>query len=617
MAILFPVASFLILSCLLSKFVFLSRREACLLSAVACSFWVWLATEFFSLFRVLNATAIMLAWLAFLAGILFLFFKQMQTSRKAAQSHVTLGGLHVTPVGVIIAAGIFIILLGTLLLALFSPPNTWDTLTYHMSRVVHWAQNGTLAPYPTHIPRQVFSNPGFEYFVLHSYLLAGGDAWANCVQWIAMLGSLMVVTLIAKQLSAGIPGQLLALAVAATIPMGIVEASSLQGDYMVAFFLCAALYALLRWRADSSWIWAMSLGVASGLAILTKGTGIFFILPVLIWLVGSVIFADPRRRWSQVLGALFLVAAINSGFILRTVLAFPGRDLSVATQEGRGVLNESFGPDIFLINVLRHAGLHAGTSSEHVNKAITAGIRFLPAKIGVNIDDPRATYASDHFEVNKPSRNEDLTSAGVHVLLLIVFFLLVGLSRSGTPELRSCAVCLLAMAALFCLAVKWQPWLTRLQLPFFVVASPGVGVLWGRVRFSLWPIVMVSILFLMGIPYVINAYPRHLLGKKSIFKQTREEQYFTMSQDRYENYLRVVDRLAASGCHNIGLVIGSDDWEYPLWPLLKKHGMGDFRLEHVEVAGPLGKIPYPRGDFTPCARVVVAGPTIDAAIFKK
>lgn len=609
MAVVLPILSFLILSWVLVKSFFNSRRDGCLVSAIVCSMWMWLGTEVLSFFRILNFNAVVLIWVGFLVGIVILFFKEIRNPRKISYPPLSFQSLDS-----FIIISILFILFATLLLAIFSPPNTWDALTYHMSRVAHWAQNATLAPYPTHILRQIFFNPGFEYFVLNFYLLAQGDAWASLVQWFAMAGSLMGVTMIARQLGATMRGQLLAALVASTIPMGIVEASSLQGDYMVAFFLCASVYALLRWRADASWMWAFFLGAASGLVILTKGTGIIFIVPVLCWLLGAAVFLRSKLRWQQVLVVISLVAVINTGFILRTISAFPGHALTEVSQEGCSVLNEKFGADILLINVLRDAGMHLGTSSSRLNKIITQGIRSFPAVMGINIDDPRATLGGAHFEVNKPTRDENTTQAGVHFLLIIVFFLLVFFSRLGTAELRYFELCLLSMAFVFCIAIKWQPWLTRLQLPLFVLASAGIGALWERIQIPVLEMVIVSCLFIFSIPYVINAYPRHLLGKKNVFTQTREEQYFSMSKDRYENYAQVSDRLAVSGCRNIGLVMGADDWEYPLWPLLKRRGITNERLEHIEVNGPLAQIPYPLGDFHPCARLEIDGPDAKVTI---
>jgi hypothetical protein len=237
--------------------------------------------------------------------------------------------------------------------------------------------------------------------------------------------------------------------------------------------------------------------------------------------------------------------------------------------------------------------------------------------VGVNVDDPRATLGNTHFEVIKPTRNENLTSAGMHFILIIAFFFFAGFSCEGTVALRRYGWCLLSMAAVFCMAVKWQPWLSRLQLPIFVLASAGIGVFLEKIRIPFLQIIIVSVLFLFAIPYVINSYPRHLMGKKSVFTQTREVQYFSMAKERYKDYALISDRLAASGCHDIGLVMRGDDWEYPIWALLKNRGMANVRLEHIEIKGPLSKIPYPLGDFSPCARVAVSGPAAEVTVFEK
>ena len=165
MAIIFPIFSFFILSLALNKNFINSRRESCLVSAIVCSMWLWLVTETLSFFQILNFKAVLSAWIIFLIGTGVLLLKTIRISRKKIPLKLAL-----VPIDAIILMGISLVLLGTLLLALVSPPNTWDALTYHMSRVVHWVQNGSLTPYPTYILRQIFSNPGFEYFVLHFYL---------------------------------------------------------------------------------------------------------------------------------------------------------------------------------------------------------------------------------------------------------------------------------------------------------------------------------------------------------------------------------------------------------------------------------------------------------------
>ena len=159
--------------------------------------------------------------------------------------------------------------------------------------------------------------------------------------------------------------------------------------------------------------------------------------------------------------------------------------------------------------------------------------------------------------------------------------------------------------------MKWSPSATRYELPFFVIAAAAVGT-WGERTNPpfLWKII-IAVLFICAIPYVINCYPRHLLGSKSIFHKPREERYFMMVNQRYKNFALAADRLKDLGCRDIGLVTGEDDWEYPLWPLLQQRGMKNIRIEHIDISGPTSGLKYPLGDFHPCAEVQIQGGVIN------
>jgi hypothetical protein len=136
---------------------------------------------------------------------------------------------------------ILAILIATGLVAWFAPPNTFDSLTYHMSRVAHWAQNRSVGSYPTGIPRQAFMSPGAEVAVLQVYVLGQSDRLVNFVNWFAMAASLVVVSHIAKRMGAGPTGQWFGAVFAAALPMGIAQASSTMTDYVLAYWmLCVA-----------------------------------------------------------------------------------------------------------------------------------------------------------------------------------------------------------------------------------------------------------------------------------------------------------------------------------------------------------------------------------------
>jgi 4-amino-4-deoxy-L-arabinose transferase-like glycosyltransferase len=80
-------------------------------------------------------------------------------------------------------------------------------------------------------------------------------------------------------------GAVLAVLFAATLPMGILQSSSTQNDYVVSFWLLAFVSQFLGWRRSSHDSHLLFAAAALGLAILTKGTALIFATPFGIWLL--------------------------------------------------------------------------------------------------------------------------------------------------------------------------------------------------------------------------------------------------------------------------------------------------------------------------------------------
>ncbi len=144
-----------------------------------------------------------------------------------------------------IIACILIIILTTGLIALVAPPNSFDSMNYHMSRIMHWIQDRNVAPFPTNITKQVNLTPGTEYEILQFQLLTGGDDLANMIEWFSFIGSIIGVSLIAREIGADRKGQLFSAAFCATIPIAILQASNSENHLSTAFWLvCFAYFAL-------------------------------------------------------------------------------------------------------------------------------------------------------------------------------------------------------------------------------------------------------------------------------------------------------------------------------------------------------------------------------------
>ena len=70
-------------------------------------------------------------------------------------------------------------------LALLTATTNWDSLTYHLPRILHWIQQGSVDHYPTNIIRQIDLAPWSSFAMANLYLLQGSDRWISLVQWFA------------------------------------------------------------------------------------------------------------------------------------------------------------------------------------------------------------------------------------------------------------------------------------------------------------------------------------------------------------------------------------------------------------------------------------------------
>ena len=179
-------------------------------------------------------------------------------------------------------------------------------MTYHMSRVMHWLQQGSVDHFPTSNTRQIELNPWAEFAILQFQVLSGGDHLANLVQWLSMAGCIIGVSLIASLFAATARGQLLSGLIAATIPMGILQSSSTQNDLVVSFWLvCFVVFGILSVR-ERSVAWTALMSLSLGLAVLTKGTAYVFAAPFVFWFF----LQDVKRSWRHAAGKYLLLGII-------------------------------------------------------------------------------------------------------------------------------------------------------------------------------------------------------------------------------------------------------------------------------------------------------------------
>jgi len=546
---------------------------------------VALLTEILSPFQLLRRAPLTAAWLALaLAAAALLYFRRPKLPR------VPIRPLEAAITGVVaVIAGI----VG--LIAILSPPNSADAMAYHMPRVIYWAQSGSVAFFPTSYFNQISLQPLAEYLMLHTYVLSGGDHFINLVTFAAFLGSMIGVSAVSGALGLGGKGQAFAALVCATLPNGILQASGAKNDWLLALWLVCLVYFVARRDAPFS-------GLAAGLAVATKATAYLFTPPLVAGVLLWTWMEHRRVPWLRM--AAFLaggVLLVNAPQYVRN-LRLSGSPLGYDSAHGDGFFrwrNEHPGWKSTVSNLLRNTSEQLGARSPRWNQAVFDAVVRIHRVLGIDPQSPDTTWRWERYQPPINANHEANANNRWH-LLLVVFAAALVVFRPSRPWTLYAAALLLA-ALLFCFYLKWQPYLARLELPLFVLASPLAAYFLERLRPALLAVLICAFLVNNARPALFENWTRPLKGPNSLWVTSREGNYFSdmVQWNKGASYLPAVELTARSGCETVGIDISQNPLEYPFQALLRERNP-DVRFVHTGVEN--ASVRYaPQDPPRPCA----------------
>ncbi len=421
-----PILHFVFVYLLILKSRCCLRREAFLCASIIWAMTVVVMTEILNLFHGINLSCLITLWFISTAVVFVLCFKNIPTiTFQDFYSWPELSKIEKWMVSFII---LVVILVG--LTAFMAPPNSWDALNYHMSRVMFWKQNHSVDHYPTAEFRQLFFQPWTGYAILHFQILSNSDRFATLISWFSYAGSILGVSFISFLLGASRRTQLLASLFAATIPTAIVEASGVRIDSVMAFWLVCLTSLLLLLERDKKFFYVFMFGLALGIAALTKGTAFLIMPPFFIWF--SVILFRKFELTKAFYGLiLVLVTAfvINAGFFCRNY-QLSGDPLGPPIMRQWG-LTYDMTPGLLASNVLKTVMYQMGNDWPSWNNFIVKGVKWVHEKANVNIIDDRSTIAATPFDVSVSTHEDGVTNFVQMTLILISFVVIfMGIGKS-------------------------------------------------------------------------------------------------------------------------------------------------------------------------------------------
>lgn len=395
-------------------------------------------------------------------------------------------------------------ILGTGILAAAGQPGIYDSLTYRLSRIGHWLQEGTIGFMVTNDPRQNYMPVVPD--IIMAWMLGGtttGYASAALAQWAG--GILLLTATVGMARQTGLSR--FASVASACIVAGAANVSpqftTTQTDLITAGLLAASFF---LWRSTSLHKQGSILsGLAAGMALGSKGT-VFYLLPSLglmaLWYGWRCRL--PIKAWS--LSLLATCLSLGIFFVpgmMRNLVHYKGmfgpEEFVVMhhhTEGGRWIEKTQLNLTSFLIQNLEPHSQMPGVSvlTREIAKQV---IPLLPKQDPFTFEGISRQAVLNGL-IDRKSPDADGTTFGVPVMLLFGLGAVASVAwrRRGAGEIRVVCLGIVSYFVFFHAMQLWHPYGYR----YFILASPWIAIIGAwflegirhPVRILVWGGVLIS-----------------------------------------------------------------------------------------------------------------------------
>jgi hypothetical protein len=552
-------------------------RDGCWINGFCRSFltvsvFTVILSEVLSHFESLNTKTVYHAWLVLMFVEIGLLIRSsngcmgvlsMMSSRKWQSSGIA-------QVGLIIG-----LLIPTAITSLLVLPTTADCMAYHFTRVEHWIQNHSFSHFPTSDYQIHYSQPFAEMFYVQLRACAGSDRLACFSSWI---GSVIVLAGLVKIIDEPpLPksNRFHAAVWFLTMPTLIMHQTTAKNDILAAAF-CVIAWSegrqIIANGAKPGILPHFFFGASIGLAILTKATVIFFLLPILVMMLFRRLYQTDVRGVMYGLSSLLICLCFVGPHSYRNVVTFgsplgPDREYEgVAYKNGettaRGIIS----------NVFKNCALHLTTpwqKSNHILYGVSSRIHRL---IGEDANNPLLNWDGRMFELY-PLRFMDANDGQpLHFLCLSICVLLVFRIKCLSPVAWQSLIATSTGFVLFCTVLRWQTWHPRLHLQFFVLATPFLVEVLSR--FPRWRWTLCVVLVISAMPWMLFTEGRPLLGQDSVLRVSADHRLLRLVDSDGE-CRAMAQALLSSKSPRVAVVWSGRAMDYPLYYVLRQAANGN------------------------------------------
>lgn len=431
----------------------------------------------------------------------------------------------------------------------------------------------------------------------------------------------MGVALITTRFEGRPRAQLLSMLFCATLPIGILQSTSIKNNYVITFFFICFIERAIAARKTFEPVAVIEAALAIAMAILAQPIAVIWGFPFGVWFAAPLI-RQPRRAAAVL--CLFVTVAVLPclGHYGRLARAYGTPASPIAKQTD----SASFGFGQTMDSLLLHSASEMASSNPRVNALIMSIINQTSGALGwsKNCADTVLYYTP----MQLPAYQDEGTTGNPLHFVIAVASLIVALwwlVRGPERTVGLYSLCGIAGYLLFVSLIRWNPFVTRYHMPLLFALSPVVGIVGTELR-RIRPLVefLALLLCVSSWPFLVEN-TKHPLWPHNYLFQEPIKTMFNSRPDMLAPYELVIGHILDKGCRQIGLLplddlyFHLDPWEFPYWYMLRDELANGGRIEDVFPGQPpaatlygwgqlyprQSSVAYPLGPFHPACIVVM------------
>lgn len=553
-----------------------SLKEVYVKSTLLLSMAVVAITELLSLINGIDLFGILMGWLLLLISLFVLAWQRklmilLVGKEILARLSTSLQNTFKESKLLSLAMLALIVLVGVQ--GIIYPPNNWDSLTYHMSRISHWVSQSSVSHFPTNNFRQLYQPPFAEYFILHISLLAKSDQFANWVQFFFWLSMVPILWLITESVITKKTTNIFMVGLILCLPEGILQASSTQNDIVLSFFLACSLYFTIKtFKVQNIKAQIFFAGLSIGLTLLTKGTAYLFLAPIGVYFAiasfKKLFQKQPQYIYGGIL-ALILGLSLNFGHYYRNYKLIS----NPLGTDSKMYANQEMSSGILASSIAKNIGMHMGPFP--LNRWYDKMLFWIHDIIQIPINTESTNFLNIPYSGAVTLPNHEDNAPNTLYFYLIVASLIAGLylliKRKEVAQNSFILTGILVFQfIIFCAYLKWQPWHTRLHMPLFYLSMPLVlGLVSTSDFLRVHSKKLFTLLLLVALFSVCFNFSRPFLSNSKTsainINSERYKKYFANNLLVYSEYKTIDSIITINKYSKIGLNLTGDSWEYPFF----------------------------------------------------